>query len=124
MFEKLRTRLILMNLLIITILMVSGFSAIFLFTYKDIRSRIDMELHRIADFQEFGDGRPSSQPNRPNPSILEQNRSLSFILFVNDQWQLLRATSFFEAEENFYDTAIDAFLKERNGHYATFYFPH
>ncbi|PKM56328.1 MAG: two-component sensor histidine kinase [Firmicutes bacterium HGW-Firmicutes-5] len=114
MFEKLRTRLILMNLLIITILMVSGFSAIFLFTYKDIRSRIDMELHRIADFQEFGDGRPSSQPNRPNPSILEQNRSLSFILFVNDQWQLLRATSFFEAEENFYDTAIDAFLKERN----------
>ncbi|MCF8017882.1 MAG: HAMP domain-containing histidine kinase [Vallitaleaceae bacterium] len=113
MFEKLRTRLILMNLLIITILIISGFSAIFIFTYNDINSRIDMELHRIADFQEFGNSRSSSQPNRPNPSILEPNRSLSFVLFVNDQWQLLRATSFFEAEENFYDTAIEAFLKER-----------
>jgi signal transduction histidine kinase len=112
MFEKLRSRLILMNLLIITILMVSGFSAIYIFTYNDVRNRIDMELHRISDFQEFGNNRPSSESTRPGPSNLEQHRSLSFILFVNDQWQLLRTISFFEAENTFYDTAIKALLEE------------
>lgn len=56
MFNKLRTRFLIVNLVTISIIMLAAFAAIYIFTYRNVQGDIDMALHRIADMQQRGPG--------------------------------------------------------------------
>lgn len=56
MFNKLRTRFLIVNLVTISIIMLVAFAAIYIFTYRNVQADIYMALHRIADMQERGPG--------------------------------------------------------------------
>ncbi|MEK3718262.1 sensor histidine kinase [Paenibacillus sp. FSL R7-0333] len=62
MFNKLRTRFLIVNLVTISIIMLVAFAAIYIFTYRNVQGDIYMALHRIADMQQRGPGDGQSPP--------------------------------------------------------------
>lgn len=68
MFKQLRNKLLIMNMVIITILLIIAFSAIYLSTYNDIQQTIQMDLSRLSDMK----GRPGDDfklDDRPEGSL-------------------------------------------------------
>lgn len=50
MFKKLRNRFLLMNMVIISIIMLVAFTAIYTITYQDVRRDIGIELQQVSEF--------------------------------------------------------------------------
>ncbi|GIP29026.1 histidine kinase [Paenibacillus sp. J23TS9] len=60
MFQKLRNRFLLMNMIIITIIMLVAFAAIYTITYQNVRRDIELNLQRVSEFY-HKDGGPGRQ---------------------------------------------------------------
>ncbi|WP_240353184.1 hypothetical protein [Cohnella algarum] len=61
MFNKLRNRFLLMNMIIISIIMLVAFAAIYTITYRDVRRDIALDLERVSETYrkpDAGDGLP------------------------------------------------------------------
>lgn len=80
MFNKLRNKLIFLNVGILTVLLLVIFGSLYITTYNDVHTRIDSELQRLLSPQG-----PSS-PNQPldDPLLGEPIQSVSFVLEVTD----------------------------------------
>ena len=64
MFNKLRNRFLIVNLVIISFIMLLAFASIYTITFQNVRGDIDMELHRVSDFNLKPEGKmgdPRSQ---------------------------------------------------------------
>ncbi|WP_123042468.1 sensor histidine kinase [Cohnella candidum] len=122
MFNKLRNRFLILNLVIISFMMLLAFSAIYTITYQNVSNDISMELHRVSDFNrkndnKFGqpkrDGNPPLQQNGDPSANPMQERSISFTLQTDRQWNITQTDSRFEGGDDFYKQAI-AKVKSRS----------
>ncbi|CAI6063196.1 sensor histidine kinase [Cohnella sp. JJ-181] len=119
MFNRLRNRFLLMNMVIITIIMLVAFASIYVITYQNTKRDIDMELHRVADFYHKGGdganggrqrlgldgGKPPQQMNDGGPGPFAE-RSVSFALRTDDEWNLVSTDSRYDMDDEFYAAAL------------------
>lgn len=103
MFKKLRNRLLLMNLSIISILMLISFSSIYLMTYNNIQGVIRQDLFRIADFHK--NERIIPPKSDPSDKFFEE-RILGFIIETDEQFNRISWLSLFSTDETFITQAL------------------
>lgn len=105
MFKKLRNKFLIINLVTISVLMIIAFSSIYLITYNNVHKSIDMDLHRISDFNQ----KPKESPKEPKQNFdntkFPQDRSISFNLTTDKQGTLKDSFSIFDMEKDFYENA-------------------
>lgn len=114
MFSKLRNRFLIANLVIISFIMLLAFASIYTITFQNVQRDIDMELHKVSDFYlkpgvkkgepRQGDHPPQESKVNANPS---PERSVSFLLQTDAQWNIVATNSRFDMEAEFYDLAIN-----------------
>lgn len=56
MFTKLRNRFLIVNLLTISIMMLVAFAAIYIITYRNVQTDIDMDLRQVMESYEKSPG--------------------------------------------------------------------
>ena len=114
MFQKLRNRFLLVNLISISLIMLVAFATIYTITYQDVQSDIAAELDRVSDFYlipdmglgepHFGGGRRDlGLRGNPNPP---PERSVSFLLLTDAQWNLIAVNSRFDMDDDFFGEAV------------------
>lgn len=128
MFEKLRNKLLFLNISIILVLMLSILTAIFLITYNTTNIEINKELHRISNINEKPQNeiKPDDlleKPDLPTHSGEKRDftnfsplpeRTISFAVITDLNWNLLDKISFFTLEDSLYNTAINAVKTSEN----------
>ncbi|AKL94789.1 signal transduction histidine kinase [Clostridium aceticum] len=121
MFQQLRNKFLILNLVIISVMMILAFSSIYFITYNNVHRNIQMELHRISEFnrktndrspqgaRNFDDGRtsPEFNPGEPPPKP-----SVSFVLIIDNEGGLLDTSSIFTMEETFFEAAKSSALSQ------------
>ncbi|MDF2722051.1 MAG: histidine kinase [Paenibacillus sp.] len=116
MFNKLRNRFLLMNMVIISVIMLVAFAAIYVITYRNVSNDIRMDLQRVADASRKGGegpGRPPHGKDMPGPG---GERSVFFSLQTDNQWNVTGTNSRFDYDSEFYANAA----KEAAAHPAEF----
>lgn len=110
MFKQLRNKFLILNLVIISIMMIFAFSSIYLITYKDVYKNIDIELHKISEFNK----RPKDNLKEFEPKINDEQppeeRSISFILITDSNGNIINSTSVFQMDKEFLETAKNTVL--------------
>jgi len=129
MFTKLRNRILIVNLVIISIIMLIAFASIYTINYLNVQSDIEMELHRITESYQKSPGKfdrlsPSGAAGDLPPvdgGPLENGpmdngrygngapppeRSVSFMLLTDREWTLTDNHSPLEMDTEFYTLAL------------------
>ncbi|MHA6531731.1 sensor histidine kinase [Paenibacillus sp. BAC0078] len=120
MFKKLRNRFLIVNLTTISVIMLIAFTSIYVYTYQNVQSDINMTLHRIADYQQKGPGdtgRPGTDKGSTPPKggkdsgLMEggnppPERSVSFMLRADKDGNLVETDSKFTMDNEFYTAAL------------------
>lgn len=147
MFKKLRNRLLIMNLLIISILMFIAFSTIYFMIYNNIHTTIARDLYRSSDIKRIFDLPPpvSNDDNNnslDNPNIKDTqdnkdtqyelgflfdnsdkdgfpDKSITFNIYTDTSNNILLVQSFFDADDSFYTNALKAIVDtdDHEGHF-------
>lgn len=113
MFKKLRNRFLILNLVIISVMMLAAFTSIYLVTYSNVRRNIDMELHKISDFnRKPGENPGQSKPN-PDRSLPPPERSVSFSIMTDNQWNIKTISSIYDMDNTFYENAKNSALSKK-----------
>jgi len=115
MFKELRKKFLMLNLVIITIMMLITFITIYLITYNNVRRDIDLELHKVSEF----DKRPKDSFKGPQPNFDNiqppMDRSLSFTLITDKEGNIISSLSIFNMDDEFYENAKkEVFSKVKN----------
>ena len=83
MFNKLRNRFLIVNLVIISFMMLLAFASIYTITYQNVRRDIDIELHMASDSQRKSGGFPGEQRSGreypPQRSTDNENLQLALV---------------------------------------------
>lgn len=110
MFDKLRNRFLLTNLIIISFIMFIAFGTIYTITYQNVHRDIEMELHRILDMNRKPGGNADMKrlggDKRPQDEPQPQDRSVSFTLQTDNQWNITSSSSAYQMDSSFYKLAI------------------
>lgn len=134
MFTRLRNRFLLLNLVTISILMLVAFASIYTITYRNVQSDVKMDLQRIEDFylkSHSGPNRPrmgsSSTPQDEAATDASSSgstsrgmsrgemdmgggpppeRSVSFMITTNEQWEVLQTDSQLDMDNELYAEAL------------------
>lgn len=123
MFKALRNKLLLLNLVIISVMMILAFTSIYLITYNNVHKDIQMELRRISDFIRKVDEKPHQSPRgydngRMPPELnrgeLPPEPSVSFVLITNSEGSILSIAYVFTMEEDFYEAAKTLALSQNS----------
>ncbi|MCT8975051.1 HAMP domain-containing histidine kinase [Clostridium sp. CX1] len=112
MFKKLRNRFLILNLVIISIMMILSFTSIYLITYKNVRNDINMELNRLSDFNRKPKNHPIDPDLYNNNEKPPVERSISFIVTIDNNKNLTNYFSIFDMDEKFYKTVKDTALSK------------
>ncbi|MFD0590284.1 sensor histidine kinase [Paenibacillus sp. GCM10027627] len=123
MFDKLRNRFLIVNMVTISLIMIAAFGFIFTIMDQNVRKEIDMELRSVSKFY----GKPERQDDWPlgpphirpgnSPSKIHSGDnpppglSLSFIMIADKQWTLLGTSSLFDMNDEFYKRAKAEIVK-------------
>ncbi|MFD0674617.1 sensor histidine kinase [Cohnella sp. GCM10027633] len=118
MFNKLRNRFLIVNMVIISLIMLVAFTAIYTITYRNVSRDIDMDLRRVSEFfhkpgGKFGDHGPGFGPV-DNLSPMDpmkggsppEDRSVSFAVQTDDDWNVVSVNTRFDMELDFYKQAV------------------
>lgn len=111
MFKKLRNRLLLLNLISISVVMLIAFALIYIITYRYIHADIDMKLHAISETVRKHDRNPAGHKPDFDPSMPDSDdmklpeRSVSFMVITDKQWNIKGSSSLFEMDSEFYESA-------------------
>lgn len=132
MFTKLRNRFLIVNLLTISIMMLVAFAGIYIITYRDVQTNIEMDLRKVMDSYEkspghneprmgngmvdrgmgggMSDGLEAGPPRDSGPldrsGEAPMDRSVSFMLLSDKNFELVSYMSKFEMDEEFYEQAL------------------
>lgn len=132
MFTKLRNRFLIVNLLTISIMMLVAFAGIYIITYRDVHTDIEMDLRKVMDSYEkspghneprmgggvtdrgmgggMSGGMDDSSPRGNGPldrsGEAPMDRSVSFMLLSDKNFELVSYMSKFEMDEEFYEQAL------------------
>ncbi len=117
MFNRLRNRFLILNMVIISFIMLVAFSSIYTITYQNNRKDVDGELHRIAEVYrkpgggKFGGGGmdrgPGDIPRFGDKDGPLPDRSVSFALITDLEWNVTEMNSRFDMDSDFYSDAIE-----------------
>lgn len=113
MFNKLRNRFLIMNMVIISLMMLAAFASIYTITYRNVLRDIHMELQSVVKFynkpdKNHGEPRlsrdklPQQSGDSANP---QSGLSLSFELQTDRQWNITATDSIFDMDSEFYELA-------------------
>lgn len=119
MFNKLRNRFLIVNLVTISVLMLLAFASIYTITYRNAQNDIRSELSRIATIYPRNAGNGQMPPNQggmnnaggmnnngqPNDNAFTE-RSLSFSIETDSNWNMTAAHSPFEMDSTLYQSAL------------------
>ncbi len=118
MFRQLRNRFLILNLVIISVMMLLAFSSIYLITYNNVQRDIDRELHRVSEIHLMPMPMPMTNKNQPQISLKNtpltrdldrsrppSERSISFSLLTDKEWDIIGFSSIFDIDEEFCQTA-------------------
>ena len=120
MFTKLRNRFLIVNLATISVMMLIAFGSIYTITYRDVQTDIVMDLHRITDSSQKPPGKldhprtfdpanpltPTDNGPMDNGKFLAE-RSVSFVIQTDKEWNKTSATSKFEIDSEVYTLALE-----------------
>ena len=119
MFKKLRNRFLISNLVIISVMLIISFATIYLITYNNVKSGINMELHRMEDSlkhnnigprpPDFGNGKPQRDDLGPM-----RERTISFMIETDLQWNITDKTSSFNIDDELYESAKKKAISQNN----------
>lgn len=112
MFKQLRNKFLILNLVIISVMMIFAFSTIFLITYKDVYKNIDIELHKISDFDKRPKENLKEFQAKINNDQPPEERSISFVLITDKDGNIINSTSIFEMDKEFLETAKNTALSK------------
>lgn len=120
MFNKLRNRFLIVNLVIISFMMLVAFASIYTITYQNVHSDIKMDLQRVSESyhkpdQNMGEPRPDGeQPSQQHKGDMNSppERSVSFCLQTDADWTITSVNSRFDMDDDFYALAIKAAASE------------
>jgi two-component system sensor histidine kinase CiaH len=112
MFKKLRNKFLILNLVIISVLMLFSFTAIYLITYSDVRSEIEMELRKLSDSTRKQN--ENLNPSKPNFQELNppQDR-YSFTIITDMDWNRIQVSYANTLTDDFLEAAKNV-VKENN----------
>lgn len=108
MFKRLRNRLLLFNMTIISIVVIAAFAVIYFITYTNIQKENQSKLESIPMLAIAAPVNPGLQeppPNIPDPKALIRipiNYSLSFTIFVDDSGQVIDIFSYIDLPDEAY----------------------
>ncbi len=107
MFKKLRNKFLFLNLVTISVMMLLAFSSIYFITYQNVQTEINMELHRLSE-----NNRKPLKPSQQKPDYDEvrphSERSISFTIITDLQWNKSATSSVFDMDDEFYEWAKKA----------------
>jgi signal transduction histidine kinase len=154
MFNKLRNRFLVLNLVTLSIMMLGAFAAIYLIMYSNVHQNINMDLHRLEEFSRKPGGKPDQQKpekrrqadgrtsdsqqaggetasggmsdsgpaggsasdggapdmgpgkNVPADPGFVPDRSVSFFILTDSQWNISKYQSVFDMDSDFYESAV------------------
>ncbi|OKP93188.1 two-component sensor histidine kinase [Paenibacillus sp. P3E] len=116
MFTKLRNRFLILNLTTISVMMLIAFATIYVIMYLNVKNDINMDLHRIADYQQKGpgdaghpgsaDGIPPKDNGPMQGGDQPPERSISFTVTTDSTGKLIDKESKFTMDEEFYTAAL------------------
>jgi two-component system sensor histidine kinase CiaH len=119
MFTKLRNRFLIVNLATISVMMLVAFISIYTITYQDVRKDINMELHKVSESYQKSQGDfdwqrsdGASREMTPEDSgtmdkgNLPPERSVSFMVQTDDDWNITDTNSKFDMDSEFYKLAL------------------
>lgn len=119
MFNKLRNRFLVVNMVIISCIMLVAFASIYTITYRNVGRDIDMDLRRTADsyHKPIGGGggggvHSGKMDPRPPQDLPDEDgpmgeRSVSFAVQTDESWTLVSVNSRFDMETDFYASAVE-----------------
>lgn len=122
MFKQLRNRFLVLNLVIISVMMLISFSAIYLITYQNVYKNINDELGKTSSFYSRSNdnfGHPHLGPGRQQhggPDKFEQlsERSVSFCIITDKQYNITFKSSSFNIDDSLYESAKKEVLSQNN----------
>jgi two-component system sensor histidine kinase CiaH len=118
MFNKLRNRFLIVNLVTISVMMLIAFASIYIITYQNVQNDINMDLHRTAENQQKGpggadgprgsaDGSTMSMDKGPiDNSNQPPDRFISFTIQTDANGTLISKDSKFTMDDEFYTAAL------------------
>jgi len=132
MFNRLRNRLLIVNLVIISLIMIVAFSTIYTITYQNNHKSINDDLMQVSEFYrksggmneggKFGGGNnhgpkePGNELKSPNGSLgaivgggksdPPPERSVSFSINTDANWTITKTDSRYDMDEEFYKLAV------------------
>lgn len=121
MFNRLRNRFLLMNMIIISVIMLVAFATIYTITYQNVSRDIGMNLRQTADFYRQSDGfgggggggghpdqggGPHQQHGPGDGAMSQPDRSVSFSLQTDSEWNVTATNSRFDMDDDFYAAAV------------------
>jgi len=114
MFKELKNKFLLLNLVTISIMMMIAFSSIYLITYNNVHRDIDMQLHKISQFNQ----KPKEDFKEPKPNDdntqSSQDRSLSFSLITDKEGTIISSFSIFAMDEDSFENAKKVALSKNS----------
>lgn len=119
MFKELRNKFLILNLVIISVMMIIAFTSIYLITYNNVHSDIQIELHKLSEVNFkphelpfLRKGIPSTPSPKDAPDIPARKRSFTFTLTMDASWDIVAVSSVFDMDNEFYETAKNAALHQ------------
>lgn len=106
MFNQLKKKLLAINMISISLLMIIAFGSIFFFTYNRTSFDIQNALNHLE----------STKPSVDRPPIVPE-REISFILNLDAQNRIISSHSFFSADDAFFENAIALVQSGNNDKY-------
>lgn len=105
MFAKLKIRLMMINLIMLTILMSISFVSIYVFNYTKTMDNIE---HELAKFSSIDDPtkRPIPEPPKPENDDPGPGRMISFVISLDADGNLINVNSSFTDEDEFFKRAL------------------
>ncbi|GMK42508.1 histidine kinase [Paenibacillus sp. CCS19] len=132
MFNRLRNRLLIVNMVIISLIMLVAFSTIYTITFQNNHKSINDDLIQVSEFYrkpdgmngggKFGNdrGHKTNDANMMTPieggivggggggkSGPPPERSVSFAIFTDGNWNITRTDSRFDMDDEFYTEAVE-----------------
>lgn len=113
MFKQLRNKFLILNLIIISVVMVISFTAIYLITYNNVQRDINMDLGRIADYNKRPNDFIKDLKPKSNNFNVPPERTVSFTLLTDNNGTITNIISIFDMDEDFYQSAKETALSKQ-----------
>jgi len=114
MFKKLRNKFLLLNLVCITVMMLSSFSIIYIITYRNVYSQIRIELLRLSEIGMHPKmlSPPEPRVHKPIKENIKNNEEpkkniIYFSFIVDNNNEISDIKSFFDFDDDFYTSIFE-----------------